>query len=88
MHLKAKAVIAENDKRDQRARHTEYIGAEDHLLHRSSAADASHKEGGRHCPDHPVSPEEYGPVLREIGLPQRVCPCTQRDKILHHIAKG
>ena len=88
MHLQTQTVVAEDDEGNQGAHHAEDIGTENDLLHGPAPADAAHEEGRSHGPDHPIGPEEDGPVLREEGLAQRVGARREQQKILHHIAEG
>ena len=86
LQLLGKPVIAENDKRSERAGNAPSVAAEYRVAYAAPLAYDADKERRCDAPDHPVSPVIDRPVLRKARLAQRIHPGRQADKVLDKVA--
>ena len=85
--LKSQAVVAEDDKADDRRSHAENISSEHRLPDGPSAADVADEERRRDAPYHPVRPVVDRPILGEVVGARRIRVGAQLNEVLEHLAQ-
>ena len=65
VHLQAETVVPHNNERSKGSGEAKYIAAQDDLAKGTAFADGADEERNSYTPDHPVSPVENSPGLRE-----------------------